>query len=92
MQPNDAEANTVGDYLCNLLLTVWTRGKYFSGKRSFTTPDWKYDLYAPLVAGNFIEGGFNDCGEVILYCSEDEVDYLIRQCIKYVFRKYLEVE
>ena len=42
---NDANADTVRDYLVALLLEVWSEGEGFSGKRPFGNSGWEYDLY-----------------------------------------------
>lgn len=48
MAPNDAEADTVREYLKKLLSTVWGDGESFSGKRPFGNSGWEYDLYSTL--------------------------------------------
>ena len=46
---NDAEAKTVREYLCRLLLKVWHEDEGFSGKRPFGNSGWTYELTEPLV-------------------------------------------
>lgn len=68
MQKNDAEAETIRDYLTKLLMTVWQEGESFSGKRPFGNSDWQYDLYKPLIKAGVIKGELDD------YDCIEEVD------------------
>lgn len=68
MEPNDAEAETIGDYLRALLLELWYEGEGFSGKRPFGDSSWEYDLYKALGQAGLIDITFDDDGYV------DEVD------------------
>lgn len=43
---NDAGADTVKEYLVELLSTLWNEGEGFSGKRPFGTSGWEYELTA----------------------------------------------
>ena len=58
MEPNDAEATTIREYLKALLEAVWSEGEGFSGKRPFGNSSWEYDLYRALVKGGSINGKF----------------------------------
>lgn len=62
MQPNDANAPTIRDYLIRLLSLVWEEGEGFNGKRPFGNSGWEYDLYVPLVRAGMIEGTFDHDG------------------------------
>lgn len=55
---NDADAETIRDYLIKLLSAVWREGEGFSGKRPFGNSSWEYELYRPLVRAGLIEGEF----------------------------------
>jgi hypothetical protein len=59
MQPNDADAATIRDYLTALLAAVWREGECFSGKRPFGNSCWEVELYMPLVRAGFISGTFD---------------------------------
>lgn len=48
MPSNDADAETVRDYLKALLTHLWEEGEGFSGKRPFGNSGWEYDLYGAL--------------------------------------------
>ena len=87
MQENDAGATTVGDYLRNLLKTLWSEGESFSGKRPFGNSNWEDELYNALFVGGLV-GGFVEDGYA------EDVDYkaantLIFQCIDHVFVNYV---
>jgi hypothetical protein len=56
MQPNDADAATIRDYLIALLLGVWREQEGFSGKRPFGNSGWPTDLMIPLVEAGAISG------------------------------------
>lgn len=55
MDENDADANTIRDYLKKLLETLWEEGEGFSGKRPFGNSGWDYDLYICLVQNGAIK-------------------------------------
>ncbi len=64
---NDADAQTVREYLRALLCTVWEEGEGFSGKRPFGNSGWEYDLIGPLVDAGYVqEGKDNKATEIIL--------------------------
>jgi len=44
MVDNDANADTIRDYLKVLLSTLWEEGESFSGKRPFGNSGWEYEL------------------------------------------------
>ncbi|MBS3648836.1 hypothetical protein KEU06_09480 [Pseudaminobacter sp. 19-2017] len=48
MPGNDADAETIRDYLKALLKALWAEGEGFSGKRPFGNSGWEYDLYQVL--------------------------------------------
>lgn len=54
MQPNDADAATVRDYLKTLLAKLWEEEESFSGKRPLGNSGWQYDLYKPLVQAGLV--------------------------------------
>lgn len=62
MEPNDADAATIRDYLVKLLAEVWKWGEGFDGKRPFGNSDWFYDLLIPLVKAGVIDGAFDEDG------------------------------
>ena len=64
MQPNDAEARTVKDYLKALLAQLWEEGEGFSGKRPFGNSGWEYELYVALVGNGIVRGSLTDDGYV----------------------------
>jgi hypothetical protein len=62
MQPNDAEAATVKDYLKTLLLELWNREESFSGKRPFGNSGWQSDVNSALVVGGAVAGTIGEDG------------------------------
>lgn len=62
MQPNDAKAATIRDYLVALLKKVWQENECFNGKRPFGNSGWEYDLYAPMVAAGLVAGEIDEDG------------------------------
>lgn len=54
-EDNDAEAETVRQYLGKLLEKAWTEGEDFSGKRPFGNSGWEYDLLNPLALAGMIQ-------------------------------------
>lgn len=60
MLANDAEASTIGEYLIELLRTLWAEGEGFSGKRPFGNSNWELELYHALVMHEIIKGEIID--------------------------------
>ena len=50
---NDAEAETVKDYLTELVFRVLVDEESFSGKRPFGNSGWTHDLTGPLEEAGF---------------------------------------
>lgn len=78
-QPNDADAETVRDYLVVLLATLWTEQEGFSGKRPLGNSGWEFDLYLPLIEAGYVEGTFDD-GDID-DCDDAAADKLIHTAI-----------
>jgi hypothetical protein len=84
IQPNDAEVETVKDYLKKLLTELWNKGEGFSGKRPFGNSGWECELYHTLVINKAISGkyttdqdGYVDVSE----CDEKAANRLIFEAI-----------
>lgn len=86
MQENDAEAETIRDYLCHLLLTVWEEQESFSGKRPFGNSGWDYDLMETLVRHAVINGVIHEEGWLDDF-DKDEGHVVINNCILEMCRK-----
>jgi len=54
---------TIGDFLTELLATLWSEKDEFSGKHPFGNSGWEYDLYRPLIEHGIIEGSFDEYGD-----------------------------
>lgn len=52
---NDADAETVGQYLTMLFTLLWVEQEAFSGKRPFGNSGWDQEVYIALAAGGFIK-------------------------------------
>ncbi|MEV4575923.1 hypothetical protein AB0K16_22025 [Nonomuraea jabiensis] len=81
MQPNDADAETIRDYLVSLVEVVWNEKEGFSGKRPFGNSGWDWDLYETLVRADFIDGLIED-GDYLEEFDREAGDRLIRLAIK----------
>ena len=64
MQPNDAGAATIRDYLKALLKKLWNEEDGFSGKRPFGNSGWQYDLYPPLIKAGIVTGTLDKYGHI----------------------------
>lgn len=84
MEDNDANAETIGDYLAELFKTLWIEGEGFNGKRPFGNSGWDYQIYRTLAKANVIEGIFDDDGD-LLSLDHQHADELIMKCIDEVF-------
>jgi hypothetical protein len=76
MQENDANAQTIGEYLRELLLTVWIEEQGFSGKRPFGNSDWRTDVYAALVAAGVVPGELDEDGYLESFNEEAAEDII----------------
>ncbi len=56
LRGNDADAETIGEYLGLLLCRVWDEEQGFSGKRPWGNSGWQYVVYVALAEAGFIEG------------------------------------
>lgn len=77
MGPNDAGAETIGDYLAKLLSFVWQYDSEFDGKRPFGNSGWKYEVYAALITAGLVEGKLDKDGyvESVNYYDADTLIY-----------------
>jgi hypothetical protein len=75
MQPNDADAETIGDYLVKLLANVWNEGEGFSGKRPFGNSGWKMEIGEALVRAGVIDGKWDSDDEDPEYRWLDTYDH-----------------
>lgn len=82
MGANDADAETVGDYLRALLATVWSEEEDFSGKRPFGNSGWKSEPAYALVRAH-VTGSLDKAGDVT---DEGEADEIVAKLIDLAFR------
>lgn len=81
MPPNDAEAETIRDYLVALLAQLWNEGEGFSGKRPLGNSGWESVAHAALVHAHLLEGTFDQHGYLDEY-DDDQADHLILDAIR----------
>jgi len=75
---------TIGEYLKQLLLTLWIEDEGFSGKRPFGNSGWRCDIYKPLIEHGLVKGTLDDCG-YIDEMDDDKADKLINDVIISIF-------
>jgi hypothetical protein len=80
MQPNDAEAATIRDYLVKLLTQVWEELDNFSGKRPFGNSGWEWEVHEALFRAGLIEGVWQD-EETMQEADENAGDELVLAAI-----------
>ena len=68
MQRNDADADTIRDYLKALLRLVWVENEGFNGKRPFGNSGWEREIAETLVINNLANGN------ITIYDGFTEVD------------------
>lgn len=66
---NDADADTVGEYLAELLCQIWRDGEN-AVKRPFGNSGWQHEICVPMIKAGLIKATWNDH-----YESWDEIDY-----------------
>lgn len=89
ISPRDSGVETVREYLVRLLLTLWTVGEGFSGKRPFGNSGWEYDLYQALVNAGIITATLDENGYIDEMSREERAraDALIAEAIRYLGRQ-----
>ncbi len=70
---NDAGASTIGEYLGELLSTVWREQDEFSGKRPFGNSGWTYDIEVALADAGLIEGTRNEKWDEWEFTREQDI-------------------
>lgn len=53
---------SIGEYLIELLTSLWSEGEGFSGKRPFGNSGWENDLRRPLVSAGLVWGELDSDG------------------------------
>jgi len=86
LEPNDAGAATVRDYLIELLRLVWEHEQGFSGKRPFGNSGWQHDLYVPMAEQGWIASHSNQWDELVID-EPREADRLIDLAIQELGRE-----
>lgn len=81
------DEHTIGSYLKELLLTLWSEGEGFSGKRPFGNSGWEHDLYAPLVKYGVVKGFYDSEYDDIESYDYAECNMIIEELIHYIFKK-----
>lgn len=82
MDENDAGAETIREYLRNLLTEVIVKGEGFSGKRPFGNSGWEYELFTALAKNNKIDHKKTeyDDGYVEYYDYDEHRGYTLLLC------------
>lgn len=78
---NDCGAETVREYLKQLLLILWEKEECFNGKRPFGNSGWKWDIYTSLVSAGLIDGELDEEGYII-NCDLKAADKMIITAIE----------
>ena len=83
IEHTDTNSKTIGDYLRNLLLTLWIEKESFNGKRPFGNSGWEYDIYKSLIVAGVVKGVIDEdgCIDEFSDSEEDEADKIIRSLI-----------
>lgn len=55
MDQNDAQAEDIGDYLKELLMTLWESGEGFDARRPFGKLGWEYDLKKAVMKAGLVD-------------------------------------
>lgn len=76
---NYADANTIREYLTDLLSTLWEDSEGFDSKRPFGFSDWQSVVYKALIKAKEIPGSVEEDG--YLNFDKQEADELIVEAI-----------
>jgi hypothetical protein len=74
---NDAQADTIRNYLIILLQELWIREEEFSGKRPFGNGGWKYDIAAALISEGLLYGKLDIDGYVEDYDEDSFNEFML---------------
>lgn len=64
MQDNDADAETIREYLIALLSELWILKEAFGGKRPFGNSGWDGELAVALVRAGLVTGVVDEDGDL----------------------------
>jgi hypothetical protein len=73
MNDNDADADTVRDYLKALVREVWVEEEGFSGKRPFGNSGWRWELLDTLTEHGVIKEDEGDKGLKLIRQAIEEL-------------------
>lgn len=83
MRENDADADTIGEYLALLLTGVIVEEECFNGKRPFGNSDWWYDLAHALIESGAVKGEIdNEWGDISGYDNKEVDSVLTRAAME----------
>lgn len=89
MGENDIDAETVGDYLKELLITVLSEQEGFSGKRPFGNSGWINELAYALVKEELVEGSLDEeDSEYVSHYNEDELIAVLTEAVSELFDSF----
>jgi hypothetical protein len=80
----DNDGDTIGEYLANLLMTLWRKAGDFSAKRPFGEGAWQAVIYAALIEHGFVKGKISSIGSLsgrVVECDYGRADDLIERCV-----------
>lgn len=83
---NDAEAETVREYLTALLTEVWSGEEDFNGKKAFGNGGWQEEVYVPLALAGLVKADIDRHGQID-YIDYAEGEALILAAIGFMGRK-----
>ena len=91
LDPNDADAATIREYLIKLVAKVWDEEECFSGKRPFGNSGWNSDLDKTLIKHGVVAGTFDSDGYVE-EVNRAEVKDIIARTIQYLMKEETDVQ
>jgi hypothetical protein len=80
MLSNPAGAQTVREYLTDLLYELWTETDRFDSQAPWGYRNWKHDLFRPLIDAGLIPGELDEQGRLVSV-DEGAGDRLVRAAI-----------
>lgn len=83
MGENDADAETIGQYIMVLGAQLFKEQDCFSGKRPFGNSGWTYEVYEVLVKARVIDGEYYDDGD-LKSLDEDQAEAVMREVFEYL--------
>lgn len=78
MRRNEVDAETIREYLVELLVALYDQEDDFKGETPFGDFDWIHDLHTPLIIAGMVKATIDNKGYIVRYDKEKAHEYIFR--------------